>query len=267
MTLSDLDLAGLRFRSSEEVFEPMRAACEANPDIAQFAVIGRSEEGRPIAGITLGYGPKTVTLVAGAHADEPVGPETLRTFVLEGLAARDWGAEGEGLHDLFERFTFKIVPHVNPDAEARNQPWIERWPALGSFLVHRQRELPGCDVEFGYPVMRAENRAVSRFLFDYSPIALHMSLHGMAFSEGSMLLIEKRWAERSDASAPAISLALAPMSSSSRSAWAEARLSSDCCTACTASRDSSRANTSPATTVSPTSTRISRTVPLISTTT
>ncbi|MDT0631513.1 M14 family zinc carboxypeptidase [Rubrivirga litoralis] len=200
MRLADLDRPA-RFRTSDDVFDEMRAACEANPDLAQFETIGRSEEGRPIAGVTLGYGPRTVTLVAGAHADEPVGPETLRTLVLEGLAARDWGAPEGGVEPLFERFTFRVVPHVNPDGEAR-QAWIGAWDAgrpaqtLGRFLRGRRREPPGRDVEFGYPVMRPENAAASRFLFPYAPVALHASLHGMAFSEGALLLIEKDWIDR-----------------------------------------------------------------------
>ncbi|MEO1076777.1 MAG: M14 family zinc carboxypeptidase, partial [Bacteroidota bacterium] len=195
MRLADLDLSDLRFRTSEQVFNDLEQACSANPDLATFEVIGHSEAGRPIAGVTLGYGPRTVTLVAGAHADEPVGPETLRTFIIESLAARDWGASDGGFAELFERFTFKMVPHVNPDAEAVNQPWIRAWPDLRAFLRYRLREKPGRDIEFGYPVMRSENRAVSRFLFGYAPIALHASLHGMAFSEGSLLLIERHWAE------------------------------------------------------------------------
>ena len=202
MTLADLDLSDLRFRTSDEVLDPLRRACEQNPDLATFHVVGRSEEGRPIAGVTLGYGPHLVTLVAGAHADEPVGPETLRTLVLEGLATRDWGAEGGGLEDLLARVTFRIIPHVNPDGEERNRRWIEPWDAddppatLAAYLQHRRREAPGRDIEFGYPVMRPENAAVSRFLFDYEPIALHASLHGMGFSEGALLLIEERWLDR-----------------------------------------------------------------------
>lgn len=199
VTFADLDISGLRFRTSEEVIGELEAACAANPDIATFEVIGESEEGRPIPGVTLGFGPTHVSLVAGAHADEPVGPETLRTLVLEGLAARGWGAEGGGLEALWGRVTLRIIPHVNPDGEARNRPWIERWdptdPAemLGHFLRGRRRELPGRDIEFGYPDLRPENVAATRFLFARLPVALHASLHGMAFSEGALLLVEKRW--------------------------------------------------------------------------
>ncbi|WP_412067700.1 M14 family zinc carboxypeptidase [Rubrivirga sp. IMCC43871] len=199
MTLASLDLSDLRFRTSEEVFGDLRSACEQNPDVAAFETIGESEAGRPIAGVTLGYGPRLATLVAGAHADEPVGPETLRTLILEGLAARDWGAADGGLQTLFEQWTLRIVPHLNPDGEAQNRPWIEWFDAsdpaaaLGHFLRGRRREAPGRDLEFGYPDLRTENHAASDFLFGGPPVALHASLHGMAVSEGALLLIERRW--------------------------------------------------------------------------
>ena len=198
--LPDLVPDAPRFRLSGEAHDEIRSACAQNPDLASCRTIGHSEEGRPILGVTMGHGPRRVTLVAGAHADEPVGPETLRALIVEGLARRDWGAEDGGLEPLLERFTFEIVPHANPDAEAANRAWTERWEgtddlgALGLFLRHRLREQPGRDVEFGYPVMRPENEAVSRFLFDYRPLALHLSLHGMAFSEGALLLVERYWA-------------------------------------------------------------------------
>ena len=198
MTLSDLE-PPTRFRTSAEVLPDLEAACAANPDLATFEVVGESEEGRPIAGVTMGLGPRLVTLVAGAHADEPVGPETLRTFVLEGLAARGWGAPSAGLEDVLERFTFRVIPHLNPDSEARNQSWIVPWDAsdpaasLGHYLRGRRREPPGRDLEFGYPDLRVENRAATAFLFGGPPVALHASLHGMGFSEGALLLIERGW--------------------------------------------------------------------------
>ena len=205
MTLADFDLDALRFRTSAEVIGELRDACDQNPDLATFETIGESEEGRPIAGVTLGYGPRRVTLVAGAHADEPVGPETLRALVLEGLAARDWGAEGGGLGELFERVTLRVVPHVNPDGEARNRGWIEAWDperphaTLAAFLRGRRRELPGRDVEYGYPDLRPENAAATRFLFGDGPVALHASLHGMGVSEGALLLVERGWLDRPEA--------------------------------------------------------------------
>ncbi|HEX8298664.1 MAG TPA: M14 family zinc carboxypeptidase [Rubricoccaceae bacterium] len=197
MRLADLDTSDLRFRTSDEVFGELQAACETSPHLARFETIGHSEEGRPIAGITLGTGLKTVTLVAGAHADEPIGPETLRLLVLDGLAAQGWGAPDDGLSGLFERFTFRIVPHVNPDAEARNEPWIrgfdpnDRDATLAAYLRHRLREPPGRDVEFAYPDARPETAAATRFLFGDGAPVLHASLHGMGFAEGALLLIDR----------------------------------------------------------------------------
>lgn len=196
MNLTAIDANGARFRTADEVRDELRHACAANGDVAAFHQIGASREGRPIDAVTLGYGPRLATLVAGAHADEPVGPETLRTLILESLANRDWLAEEEGFHDLFEQFTLRIIPQVNPDGEARNQRWIREWPDVEAFIAHRLREQPGDDVEFGYPNLRPENQAASRFLFDYSPLALHLSLHGMAFAEGALLLIERYWEHR-----------------------------------------------------------------------
>jgi hypothetical protein len=191
MQLSQIDASASTFRTADAARAEIERACAANGDLATFHVLGASREGRTIYGVTLGMGPQTVTLVAGAHADEPVGPETLRLLILESLANRDWLADGEGFADLFERFTFRIIPQVNPDGEARNQAWITRWPDVQAYLRHRIREQPGDDIEFGYPNLRPENHAASRFLFDYSPLALHISLHGMGFAEGALLLVER----------------------------------------------------------------------------
>ena len=178
------------FLDREEARPAIEEARTDHPDLAEHSVIGRSEEGRDIDGVVLGRGPRKVSLIAGNHADEPVGPETLRHFVVEGLRQR------EHLNDLFEQFTFVIVPHVNPDGEAANRPWIERWPDPLAYFKHVVREPPGRDVEFGYPDMRPENRAVADFLAEHGPFDLHVSLHGMAVAEGAWLLIHKNWIER-----------------------------------------------------------------------
>ena len=178
------------FQTQTDVREPIRAACEANTDIASFHDLGESEDGRPLFGVVLGTGPKAVSLIAGNHADEPVGPETLRLFILEGLRQR------ERLTSLFETFRFVIVPHTNPDGEARNRAWMAAWPDVRAYVQQVEREAPGRDLEFGFPSMRAENQAISDFLKAHAPFSLHMSLHGMGFSEGAMLLINRPWTFR-----------------------------------------------------------------------
>lgn len=141
-------------------------------------------------GITLGTGEHPVSLIAGNHADEPVGPETLRAFVLNALAHRN------EMEPWLRHYTFVIVPHVNPDGEARNRDWIERWPDVTAYLQHAVRETPGRDLEYGYPNMRPENEHVSAFLREHGPYAMHASLHGMSASEGALLLINRDWTFR-----------------------------------------------------------------------
>ena len=101
--------------------------------------IGKSEGGRQILAATLGSGPKRVSLIAGCHSDEPVGPETLRALVSE--------LSGNPAHRWLSRFTFFIGPHVNPDGEEKNRAWVDRWPDPAAYLQHAFREPPGRDLE------------------------------------------------------------------------------------------------------------------------
>jgi hypothetical protein len=178
------------FRTHDGVRDAIASACRAHEDVASFHDLGPSEEGRSLYGVVLGHGDRAVSLVAGHHADEPVGPETLRCFILRALAHRDKMAP------WFQRYRFVIVPHANPDGEARNRRWIEQWPDLQAYLQHAVREAPGRDLEYGYPDMRPENRHVASFLQAQAPFALHLNLHGMSVAEGGLLLINRPWTFR-----------------------------------------------------------------------
>lgn len=157
---------------------------------AAVRTIGISEQGRPVLGAVIGTGNRHATLIGGAHADEPVGPETLRLLIVS--ATRPKAA----LAAVLRQWRLWVVPHVNPDGELANRAWIERWPSVDAFLTHVRREPPGRDVEFGFPAMRPENEAVTAFLAGAAPVRLHASLHGMAFAEGAALLIERGWVTR-----------------------------------------------------------------------
>ena len=163
-------------------------------------VIGRSRERRPVRAFRLGQGPVAVSLIGGCHADEPVGPRFLRHLAgyLGELPATD---------SLLTAYQWWIVPHVNPDGEARNRAWYgddDETYDLPTYLSHVVRELPGDDIEFGFPRgaddhgARPENRA----LYDWwrseksVRLALHVTLHGMAFAAGPWFLIEPAWRDR-----------------------------------------------------------------------
>ncbi len=164
--------------------------CERHADVASVHPLGKTDEGRHIMGFVLGKGADTVSLVAGAHSDEPVAPRALGALIQGMLSNRsDWDA-------WLRKYRFVIVPHVNPDGEARNRVWMDAWPSIAAYLRWAFREPPGRDIEFGYPAMRPENRMVAAFLAEHGPYVLHASLHGMGFSDGASLLIERHWSFR-----------------------------------------------------------------------
>jgi hypothetical protein len=174
-------------------------------------VIGRSREDREIRGWRLGGGPAHVSLIAGCHADEPVGPETLRRLVrlLSQRPPED---------PLLSLFTWFLVPDANPDGAHRNAAWTgsmqpvldhkkraDRGFDLPAYALAVQRELPGDDIEFGFPrapedsEARPENRAVAGFLAEGGPFVLHGTLHGMCFAPGPWFLLEESWTDRTAA--------------------------------------------------------------------
>lgn len=168
--------------------------------------LGRSREGRPLFGFRAGGGPRRISLIAGAHADEPVGPSTL-------LGLCRWLAGSPSALELLDRATFSICPHVNPDGAHRNREWCSLADyKVRDYLEHVVREAPGDDVEFGFPdgsdrEVRPENRAVARFLEDGAGAEqgesssasrgyhFHASLHSMGISEGAWFLIDREHIE------------------------------------------------------------------------
>jgi hypothetical protein len=161
--------------------------------------IGRSREGRPIHAFCFGEGEARISLLAGCHADEPVGPRLLRhlSAFLGSLPESD---------PLLKRYEWWIVPHINPDGEQRNRAWQQGEPEaydLAAYLMNAVRELPGDDIEFGFPRdagdhgARPENRSVWEWWQSApGPFGLHVSLHGMAFAAGPWFLIEPAWKDR-----------------------------------------------------------------------
>lgn len=178
----------LLFRDTPELARHLESLPECTT-----TVLGQSRGGQDLFGYTVGSGTLAVSITAGCHADEPVGPMTAQMLphLLHSYAP-----------DLLERFTFRAVPQMNPDGADRNRPWFSRTPDFLTYLAHAHRELPGDDVEFGFsegPEARPECRAAIPFLWRHSPVVAHFSLHGMAWAEGAWYLLNAPWAGRSGA--------------------------------------------------------------------
>lgn len=180
--------------------EEILRASPAGPGTAGGRVLGRSREGREIHGFRLGRGSLHVSLIAGCHADEPVGPA-----MLDRLAGYLAGRPAEAPE--LTRATWSLVPRANPDGDAANAAWsalpaLEEGYELAGHLAAAVREAPGDDVEFGFPRggddagARPENRAVAAFLAEGGPFHLHGSFHGMGFGAGPWFLLDAFWVER-----------------------------------------------------------------------
>ena len=193
------------------VEEILAADAPALPEHPAGRAIGLSREGREITAWRLGQGPLHLSLIAGCHADEPVGPAMLRRLA-------GWLSARPPQDPWLASATWSLVPHVNPDGEARNAAWSgttlpavdhrgapDRIYDLALWLRHVIREKPGDDMEFGFPhgpddaEARPENRAVGSFLASGAPFHLHASFHSIAFATGPWFLIEPAWIDRTAA--------------------------------------------------------------------
>ena len=164
------------------------------PDnLADLEIVGHSRSGRDIYAYIFGSGPYRVSITAGAHADEPIGPitATMLPHLIQGV-----------FPELLKHVTFYVVPNVNPDGTHQNLAWCDTNAPVYDFkqyFRHRVRELPGDDVEFNYGdpiVSRPENQAAMRFFEANAPFNAHFSLHGMALAEGAWFLICQDWVKR-----------------------------------------------------------------------
>src|SRR5439155_25701656 len=76
---------------------------------------GASAEGRPIPGLEIGAGPRRVMALAGQHPAEFGGTEAV-------LGIAEWLLSSvPEAAVLRERFTFALLPLVNPDGNVRGQ--------------------------------------------------------------------------------------------------------------------------------------------------
>jgi hypothetical protein len=179
---------------------------KAPAELQHTRPIGKSREQRDIHGFHVGSGPTHISVIAGCHADEPVGPLLLTKFgnYVQTLSPDD---------PLLTDYAWWIIPHANPDGKAVNDRW---WDAaqqaagrqvvaqdivdLIAYLRYRVRELPGDDMEFGFPKapdepgIRPENTHIYRWWRSFNTsFHLHASLHGMGFAAGPWYLIEEAW--------------------------------------------------------------------------
>ncbi|WP_407703696.1 M14 family zinc carboxypeptidase [Streptomyces triticagri] len=74
-------LTGQRYLTEPELLASARALSGSRPDLCRLRRVGRSRAGRPISLLSVGRARRSVLVVAGAHANEPVGGPTTLSLV------------------------------------------------------------------------------------------------------------------------------------------------------------------------------------------
>lgn len=172
----------VRFRNQSRLEAHLQHAPAA--DLRQ---IGRSRQGQALYGLSLGTGDVPVSLIAGCHADEPVGPMTAQA--LPAILTEHFPA-------LLRQCRIHIVPQMNPDGADRNRVWFRDPLDFSAYIGTVQRETPGDDIEFGFGAgndVRPECQAAMDFLQPHGPFAAHCSLHGLAYAPGVWFLVAPGW--------------------------------------------------------------------------
>lgn len=156
-----------------------------------FFDIGHSREGSKLHAVKMGTGHLKASIIAGCHADEPTGPFMLQSFLL-------WLKKTGSGNELLKNWTFFVIPQMNPDGALRNKNWMALPLSLKAYLLGSVRELPGDDIEFGFPLskldqsIRPENKAAADFLTANGPFHAHFSLHSLSLGGGAWFLIGKK---------------------------------------------------------------------------
>ncbi|PCJ62510.1 MAG: peptidase [Planctomycetota bacterium] len=166
--------------------EKLKGLLSQLPSIKIFK-IGNSRDGQPMFGVKCGVGKRKVSLIAGCHADEPVGPMML-IFLCQWLSNHNLSKA------LLNEWTFIIIPQMNPDGALKNNSWMELPLSFSHYFENAVRELPGDDIEFGFPetastLVRPENKNASTFLSQFGPFDAHFSLHSLGVGGGVWYLI------------------------------------------------------------------------------
>jgi len=152
--------------------------------------IGRSQGGRAMHGARIGDDElPLVSIVAGAHPDEPAGP----LAALELLRGYHHGP-------LAGRVRLAVVPIMDIDGAHAQRGWLAPWHGaveLERYLQHRLRRQPGADREFAWPgapwggTVLPECRAAAAFLDAQGAAVAHLSLHGMFAAQGAWFLLDR----------------------------------------------------------------------------
>ncbi|MFI9644954.1 M14 family zinc carboxypeptidase [Streptomyces sp. NPDC052040] len=116
----------LRYLTVDELGARAAAFAARHPRDARLRRVGTSRGGTPLWLLSVGHGERHALVVAGPHANEPVGGATVLRLAERVLAGPP---PGDGL-------TWDLLLCLDPDGARRNEGWLSGPYRLGGYVRH-----------------------------------------------------------------------------------------------------------------------------------
>lgn len=174
-----------RFPTLSEVRGRMHQLAADNPGLVTIREIGRSRKGLPIELVSIGTGGRSALVVAGVHANEPVGSLTV-DFLASELVRNDHLRKQLG-------YSWHFINPIDPDGMNLNEGWLKAPLTPESYFRFFARPALGRQPDYSFPLQVGdykfddsppENRAFQRAIELVRPrfqYVLHNSEYGGAF--------------------------------------------------------------------------------------
>jgi hypothetical protein len=169
----------LRYPTVDELHARAATLVARHPRAARLRRVGTSRAGTPLWLLSVGHGSRQVLVVAGPHANEPVGGATALRLAERALAdpRLTEGADA----------TWNLLLCLDPDGLRRNEGWLHGPYTLGHYFRHFFRpgflEQPEWLPEGAAAAVLPETRALLDLQDELRPF-LQCSLHGVDVGGG-----------------------------------------------------------------------------------
>ncbi|MET7378875.1 M14 family zinc carboxypeptidase [Streptomyces sp. NPDC005526] len=169
----------LRYPSVDELGARAAALVARRPEKARLRRVGTSRAGTPMWLLSVGHGDRQALVVAGPHANEPVGGATVLRLAERVLAEPGTGGDGD--------VTWNLLLCLDPDGSRRNEGWLTGPYSLGRYFRNFFRpgflEQPEWLPDGAGAAALPETRALLDLQDELRPF-LQCSLHGVDVGGG-----------------------------------------------------------------------------------
>ncbi|MDG9717838.1 M14 family zinc carboxypeptidase [Streptomyces sp. DH24] len=169
----------LRYHTVDELAARAAALVDRRPRDARLRRVGTSRAGTPLWLLSVGHGSRQALVVAGPHANEPVGGATVLRLAERALADPRLTADADA--------TWNLLLCLDPDGLRRNERWLPGPYTLGRYFRNFFRpgflEQPEWLPDGSAAVALPETRALLDLHDELRPF-LQCSLHGVDVGGG-----------------------------------------------------------------------------------